>query len=116
MLRRGSKPTGVAESEAPSRHAHSPLERVRATQTLAGAPAAGETIDGAVALSDHFHGSIRIDFTFAECLPQASREIKIPHHDPTDRLLAATARFYGLRLVTADERLLEGTGFSTLSN
>ena len=77
---------------------------------------------------------MRIDFTFDEWFAGvtaafafneatlthevvlASREIRIPHHDPADRLLAATARFYGLRLVTADERLLEGSGFSTLPN
>jgi len=79
-------------------------------------------------------GHVRIDFTFDEWFAGvtaafafneaplthevvlASREIKIPHHDPADRLLAATARFYGLRLVTADERLLKGSGFSTLPN
>jgi hypothetical protein len=33
-----------------------------------------------------------------------------------NRLLAATARHYGLRLVTADERLLSGSGFSTVAN
>ncbi len=45
----------------------------------------------------------------------AAREITIPHNDPADRLIAATARYYGLRLVTADERLLNGSGFLTLS-
>lgn len=45
----------------------------------------------------------------------ATREITIPHNDPADRLIAATARYYGLRLVTADERLLSGSGFLTLS-
>ncbi len=45
----------------------------------------------------------------------ASREVSIPHRDPADRLLAATARFYDLRLVTADERLLNGSGFATLA-
>jgi PIN domain nuclease of toxin-antitoxin system len=46
----------------------------------------------------------------------ASRDIEIPHRDPADRLLAATARYYELRLATADERLLAGKGFSTLAN
>lgn len=46
----------------------------------------------------------------------ASREVSLPHSDPADRLLAATARHYGLRLVTADERLLRGSGFSTVAN
>ncbi len=46
----------------------------------------------------------------------ASREISMPHNDPVDRLIAATARYYELRLVTADERLLRGSGFLTLAN
>lgn len=46
----------------------------------------------------------------------ASREIRLSHHDPADRLIAATARHYDLRLVTADERLLRGSGFATMAN
>lgn len=45
-----------------------------------------------------------------------SRAIVLPHGDPADRFLAATARVYELTLVTADERLLGGKGFSTLAN
>jgi PIN domain nuclease of toxin-antitoxin system len=45
----------------------------------------------------------------------AARDVRITHADPADRLLAATARYYDLRLVTADERLLDGTGFATLA-
>lgn len=36
----------------------------------------------------------------------ASRRIDLPHDDPADRLLAATAKLLDLTLVTADERLL----------
>jgi PIN domain nuclease of toxin-antitoxin system len=46
----------------------------------------------------------------------ASREIRLDHQDAADLLIAATARHYGLRLVTADERLLKGSGFSTMAN
>lgn len=46
----------------------------------------------------------------------AAANVTIPHGDPADRLLAATARYYDLKLVTADERLLEGSGFSSLEN
>lgn len=35
-----------------------------------------------------------------------SRRVDLPHDDPADRFLAATALVYGLTLVTADERLL----------
>ena len=36
----------------------------------------------------------------------ASRRIDLPHDDPADRFLAATAKLLDLTLVTADERLL----------
>jgi PIN domain nuclease of toxin-antitoxin system len=45
-----------------------------------------------------------------------SRRVDLPHQDPVDRFLAATARVYGLTLVTADERLLQSRTFSILPN
>ena len=45
-----------------------------------------------------------------------SRVIDLPHQDPADRFLAATARVYDLTLVTADERLLSSRRISTLAN
>ena len=45
-----------------------------------------------------------------------SRLISLPHQDPADRFLAATARVYDLTLVTADKRLLASEGFSFLAN
>jgi len=42
--------------------------------------------------------------------------VKIVHRDPIDRFLAATARAFDLTLVTADRKLLAGTGFSALAN
>lgn len=44
-----------------------------------------------------------------------SREIKLPHRDPADRFLAATALVYELTLVTVDRRLVEARGLPTLS-
>ena len=35
----------------------------------------------------------------------ASRAIILPHNDPADRFIAASAKIYDLRLVTADRRL-----------
>ena len=35
----------------------------------------------------------------------ASRSLDLPHEDPADRFIAATAMVYDLTLVTADERL-----------
>jgi PIN domain nuclease of toxin-antitoxin system len=46
----------------------------------------------------------------------AIREIRLPHRDPVDLFLAATARVFDLTLATADRRLLQGTGFSHLAN
>jgi PIN domain nuclease of toxin-antitoxin system len=45
-----------------------------------------------------------------------SRIVRLPHDDPADRFLAATARLYGLTLVTADERLLGSRDFRALAN
>jgi PIN domain nuclease of toxin-antitoxin system len=45
-----------------------------------------------------------------------SRSVGVDHEDPADRFLAATADVYDLTLVTADERLLGGSGFRTLAN
>lgn len=45
-----------------------------------------------------------------------SHQVDLPHHDPADRILAATAVVYGLTLVTADERLLKSRSFPVLAN
>ena len=45
-----------------------------------------------------------------------TRSLDLPHHDPADRILAATAVVYGLTLVTADERLLKSRSFPVLAN
>ncbi len=47
---------------------------------------------------------------------RTSRRVWVPHEDPADRFLAATADVYGLVLVTGDENLLRGKGFRTLAN
>ena len=46
----------------------------------------------------------------------ATRGISLPHSDPMDFLLAATAKVYDLTLVTADEHLIAGRGFAVLAN
>ena len=45
----------------------------------------------------------------------ASRELRL-HEDPSDRMIAATAKVLDLTLVTADERLLELKDIKTLAN
>lgn len=46
----------------------------------------------------------------------AVSDVALPHRDPADRLLVATASVLGLTLVTADERLLEHAKVRMLSN
>lgn len=43
-------------------------------------------------------------------------KLSLPHRDPADRLLGATARVLGLTLVTADKRLIEANQFPVLAN
>lgn len=45
-----------------------------------------------------------------------SRMIDLPHQDPADRFLAATAAVYGLTLVTADARMLLSKVIPVLPN
>jgi PIN domain nuclease of toxin-antitoxin system len=45
-----------------------------------------------------------------------SRTVQLPHRDPADRFIAASARVFGLTLVTADQRLLKCKGISVLAN
>lgn len=42
--------------------------------------------------------------------------LRLPHRDPADYFLAATARVFGLTLVTADETLLAAHDVPTLAN
>lgn len=46
----------------------------------------------------------------------AMNKIQLPHRDPADAFLAATAHVFDLTLVTSDERLLSVKGLSTLPN
>ena len=44
-----------------------------------------------------------------------SRKIRLPHQDPSDRFIAATASIFGLTLVTEDGKLRELEGVPILS-
>ena len=46
----------------------------------------------------------------------AGLSLSLPHSDPADRFLAATAKVLGLTLVTADRNLLDLTDIATLPN
>jgi len=45
-----------------------------------------------------------------------SRLVDLPHQDPADRFLVATAQVYDLRFVTGDKRILGCSGLSLLPN
>jgi PIN domain nuclease of toxin-antitoxin system len=45
-----------------------------------------------------------------------SRRVTLPHQDPADRFLVATARLLDLALVTADARLLKASPCTLLAN
>jgi len=45
-----------------------------------------------------------------------SREVSLPHQDPADRFLVATALTYELTLVTADEMLIDAKSCPILPN
>jgi len=42
--------------------------------------------------------------------------VKLPHDDPADQFLVASAKVFGLTLVTSDRHLLKAEGISVLSN
>jgi PIN domain nuclease of toxin-antitoxin system len=45
-----------------------------------------------------------------------SRRLDLPHDDPADRFIAATAVVHGLTLVTADHRLLASNAYPVLGH
>jgi len=49
-------------------------------------------------------------------IARASRTVDLPHQDPADRFLVATACVLGLMLVTADERILNSSAVSVMPN
>jgi PIN domain nuclease of toxin-antitoxin system len=44
-----------------------------------------------------------------------SRQIQLPHQDPADRFIAATAIEYAFPLITADEHLLKFSQLTTIA-
>ena len=57
---------------------------------------------------------VEVPVTFDVVL--ASRNIDLEHQDPADRFIAASAKVFGLKLVTADRRLLRCTEIEVLPN
>jgi len=84
------------------------------------------------ALTQHAKGRIRLHGDLGEWMASATapfreapltheialfaRELKLPHQDPADRFLAATALVLDLTVVTADSELLGLGEIATLAN
>ena len=47
---------------------------------------------------------------------QETAHVELPHKDPADRFLVATARVFNLTLATADQLLLKARQVATLPN
>jgi PIN domain nuclease of toxin-antitoxin system len=60
-------------------------------------------------------GSLR-EALLSHDVAAAVPNVRLPHRDPADLLLVATARVLNLTLVTADERLIDAKQVSTLAN
>ena len=54
------------------------------------------------------------DATLTREVATVSRAVDLPHDDPADRFIAASAMVYELTPVTADERLLGAKGYRTV--
>ena len=79
---------------------------------------------GRVALDPDPHGWLRKAMSIAPIaeapltidVALASRTVDLEHQDPADRFIVATAKVYGLALVTADARLLRCREVEVLPN
>jgi len=60
-------------------------------------------------LADQFHQA-----AITSEIAIISREVKLPHEDPADRIIAATAVANNFILATCDERLLKGKEWQCL--
>ena len=49
-------------------------------------------------------------------IARVSEAMELPHADPADRFIAATAKVFGLTLVTADRNLLGIPDLATMAN
>lgn len=47
---------------------------------------------------------------------EALLTLRLPHDDPADQFLVASAKVFGLTLVTADQNLIRQSGISVLAN
>ena len=60
-------------------------------------------------------GNLR-EALFSHDVAAAAADVRLPHRDPGDLLLVATARVLNLTFVTADENIIDAKQVSTLAN
>ena len=65
-------------------------------------------------VADAFEAASLRDAVLTRDVAIESRDLPLSLADPADRFIAATARVYGLTLVTADERLMNVGGLEVL--
>jgi PIN domain nuclease of toxin-antitoxin system len=66
--------------------------------------------------ADAFHSMQIQEASVTTDVALAVNKIRLPHDDPADAFLVATASVFELTLVTADEKLLAAKHISTLAN
>ncbi|HZP17626.1 MAG TPA: type II toxin-antitoxin system VapC family toxin [Terriglobales bacterium] len=75
---------------------------------------------GEMALEEWIHKTTeKLQFNEATVTIEVAMElsrVSLPHDDPADRFLVASAKVYGLTLVTADECIINSAGISILAN
>jgi PIN domain nuclease of toxin-antitoxin system len=67
-------------------------------------------------LEDGFRRAPLREAPLTHRIARASRSVRLPHQDPADRFLAATAQVLELTLITADTRLARSRDFRVLKN
>lgn len=73
-------------------------------------------IDPAIWITDMLHAGALREAPVTHDVAMEAVLIRLPHRDPADRFLAASAKVHDLTLVTADERLLGSRDFASLAN
>jgi PIN domain nuclease of toxin-antitoxin system len=70
---------------------------------------------GRVTIDGGFHEPLR-EAPLTHEVAMAAHDLELPHQDPADAFLAATATVFDLTLVTGDKRLIRSKGVATLAN
>ncbi len=67
-------------------------------------------------VTEAFTAAPLLEAPFTHEVAIETTRFELPHRDPADRFIVATARILGLTLVTADRRLIESKAVAVLGN